>query len=451
MVKKLKMLEKKLIIPVVVTLVSLIAACGIQSVSNEAASIKTPIFISSSPTTLYLTTPTPTIPATVTAIALSSNTQDLKNIVFSSCIRKELTIPEYMQIPWNLLIVQNGFVNILNPEDGTMIEIPYFNEKTSDGHNKFTHNIYISPDGKWLAYTDASREKLFVEPVGTLSINGEEKRIILEYEHRIFLRKWIDIDTVLVMYPPLEEGAFYPTVFLDPFTMEEHIFLLDELPNHLIMKYGGAVILTHYINGEVVPDPTMKYLIYPEQREDSKSYNILWDIENEKPLAYLRFLDNSVQNPLWAQDSSDVLVKGPNPELRQTYREEWYLISDNGAVRQVTQFQDIFLDGYYSISRSSRSWDGQFVVFVLYYEEPEKITKYILLDLKANGIEGYCIPLSGSSSPLYEPVWSPDNKYLIISSNDDDGRIDNILVDVENRKAYSIAQDANVIGWIAKP
>ena len=32
-----------------------------------------------------------------------------------------------------------------------------------------------------------------------------------------------------------------------------------------------------------------------------------------------------------------------------------------------------------------------------------------------------------------------------------DGKVDNIVVDVEQQTIFSVAQDMEVIGWIAKP
>ncbi len=59
--------------------------------------------------------------------------------------------------------------------------------------------------------------------------------------------------------------SWFPTVFLNPFTGEEHVFSLEDMPNYLDNRFGGAVYATQYQNsGELVPDPTMKKLIYPE-------------------------------------------------------------------------------------------------------------------------------------------------------------------------------------------
>ncbi len=91
-----------------------------------------------------------------------------------------------------------------------------------------------------------------------------------------------------------------------------------------------------------------------------------------------------------------------------------------------------------------------FPVFEFYYKDPEWIHKYLVLDLKSSIVEGFCVPSLDQSSNR-GPKWSPDSKYFIISSNYMDGKVNNIVVDVEYQTIYSVAQDLEIVGWIAKP
>ena len=280
--------------------------------------------------------------------------------------------------------------------------------------------------------------------------NIDADRIVWDRRNWFYFTRWVDNNTLLAIDHESEINIFR-TLFLDPIIREEHVFLLEDMPNYMAHHWGGAVILTHYLDGEVIPDPTMRMIISPELADEPGVFatNTLWDVENRRPLAWLRHLVSDFNGPLWSQDGCNLLMIGPNPELRETTGKEWFFIKANGAVRQVTQFQDIFLDTYYSIYHPSRSWDGRFLVFN--YKEPVETDKHIVLDVKSNTIEGYCIPSPGRNSSFDGAVWSPDSKYIILSGEDDDGKMDNILVDVENKIAYLIAQDALVIGWIEKP
>lgn len=380
--------------------------------------------------------------------ALPPETQALKDIIFSPCIPVEESLPRDIHIPWNLLI--GGY--ILDLEDGIKERVPYFTEKTLEGYNKFSNDFFVSPDGKWLAYQDPSFSKLFVEPTETLLTNDDVDRIVWDKEYQFHVQRWVDNDTVLIIYPPREGGTFFPTVFLNPFTGEEYGFFLETMPNYLDYKYGGAAYVTHYLHsGELAPDPTMKKVVYPEKR-NGETYNTLWDIKNEEPLARLRYLPGYVNDPLWAQDGDDVLLLSYIQHQKEPRFEEWFLVTSNGVVKQITRFGDILQDYEYYLSNASRSWDGRFLVFQLRYNfrQPDEIIKYILLDLKANTLEGYCIILNSENSSFGSPVWSPDSRYFIIDT-DRNTKQDIVMVDVENKKAYQIARDWYIIGWIKKP
>ena len=118
----------------------------------------------------------------------------------------------------------------------------------------------------------------------------------------------------------------------------------------------------------------------------------MWDVENEELLARLKYWITN--DPLWSQDGSDVLLISPN----QDKGVDWFLMTANGVIRQVTQFGEIFQDQYYEFFTPSRSWDGRFLVFRLTYNEPDKTAKYIQLDLRTSPFEGNCIFSHGETT-----------------------------------------------------
>jgi hypothetical protein len=416
---------------------------GLLSACTDQAALK-PVQATDTATALPSTTLLPTFTPTVTSTPLSPDAQTLKDIVFSDCIPVEQSFPVDMVIPWNILVEQENNIYFLNPENGTRMEVPRFSENASDGSREYLFDSHVSPDGKWLAYPDITRKKVFFESVETLVTNRGTDRIIVEKEHKIFIQGWINNDTVLVLYPPSEEGGFFPTVTLNPFTGEEHVFLLEEMPDFLDFHFSNA---SNYMIGEVVPDPALKRLIYPSQGVDELGIaNTLWDIENEKPLANIKFLIGKSNDPLWSQDGSDVVLMGPN----QDDREEWFLITSNGIIRQITNFSDIFQDSPYYIYSPNRSGDGEYLFFQFIYNEPNKIAKYVLLNIKKNENEGFCINLNDNAR-LKWSIWTPDSKFLIIISQVINENEKNILIDVENEKAYTFAEDMRVFGWVTKP
>jgi hypothetical protein len=249
-----------------IILTAILAACTAQA---APAPTETPLALPPTPTTQPSATAQSTAVPTVTPTPLSPDAQALKDIVFSDCIPVEESLPEGMEIPWSLLARDGESVFILNPKDGTEVIVPHFSGVSRERDNTFLLASTISPDGKWLAYLDTSRKKIFVEPAETILTNKETDRIEWEREQRVYMPQWIDDDTLLVIQTPPEEDSFYPTIFFKPFTGEEYIFSLEAMPNYLDYKIGGIGFRTHYNHsGELVPDPIMKKVVYPEKLND---------------------------------------------------------------------------------------------------------------------------------------------------------------------------------------
>jgi len=361
-------------------------------------------------------------------------------------------LPEGFEVPWNLLM--GG--QIIDLEKGVTIETFLSHENIPEDTDLNPYYIHVSPDGKWVAYQDTSHKKLYVEPIPTLLTKNEAvDRIVIEKDVRFHLERWVDNETVFYIYRDSMDTYVFPTVFHNVFSGKEYEFLLQDLPDYMSHHWGGAVIATHYLDGEVIPDPTMRMIVYPEMSNDPDVFatNTLWDVKNKQPLARLENLLYDFIGPLWSHDGSDLLILGPNPERRRYIHEEWFLLNTNGNIRQLTYFQDIFLDDSYSISNASRSTDDRYLVFQLSEStsRDESVKKTIVLDLNTKYLDGFCIESPVQVNSFRGSEWSPDSKFFTLSNVDrfNEGKI--IIVDVENEVAYVVDQDTKVLGWIAKP
>jgi dipeptidyl aminopeptidase/acylaminoacyl peptidase len=231
---------------------------------------------------------------------------------------------------------------------------------------------------------------------------------------------------------------------LNPFTKEQEEFLLEGLPSYLDYQPGmnGSYLFAH---SNLMSDSTLKRLVYPAVIENQFT-TILWDVENKKELASLRlYLDQWFNDPLWSLDGENFLIMGFDDEEHV----EWFQINRNGGVQQVTYFGE-FLNNY-KIEKPSRSWDGRYLAFQLFYAAGgSENVKYIVLDLKAPSLEGFCIDVISNQGDG-APVWSPDNRYLAITDGDTGISSRVLLVDIVDQEVFQIGEDVDSIGWIPKP
>ena len=432
-----------------IVLTAILAACTAQAAPALTELTALPPTATAAAPTQPSATAHPTAVPTVTPAPLSPDAQALKDIVFSDCIPLAQSFPDDMELSWNLLVKQDFSVFVFDPLEDTSVKVPRFDEETSEGYYKFFTEIFISPDGKWVAYSNNENTKAFIEPAESLIDNTDKDRIIIEKNHWFDIRGWVDNDTLFVEYPAQEGNEFYPTVFLNPFTGAEYEFVLEEMPDYLHTLMTGLITSHYRYKGNLAPDPTRRKLVYPAIGDDYKIFNMLWDIGNNRALAQIDFMIGVKNDPLWSQDGADVLLLGPNQERGL----EWFLISANGVVKQITFFSDGFQEPNYWLTGASRSWDGQYLAFEILYliDEPEEDMKFIVLD-KTNILEGYCIPMTVLSWGLDSPRWSPDSKYLIVSDTDENSGYGEIfLIDNENKVRYKIGENMKVIGWIEKP
>ena len=220
---------------------------------------------------------------------------------------------------------------------------------------------------------------------------------------------------------------------------------MEQLPNYLDFKVGGITMATHFDNdGELSPDPTRKRLIYPTI-DDDYIYSTLWDIENRKVLAKLRYYPYLYNDPLWLLDGNDFLIIS---YTHDNYA-EWFQVTRDGGIRQVSQFSDFLKPGNYSFAIPSLSGDGHYLAFQVSFNNSNLPPRDLILDLWSGNIQAFCIDaVPWGSQPT--PIWSPDERYLVIS-NTTNHKGNLILVDVEQQRAYRIAEDVDAIGWIEKP
>lgn len=377
----------------------------------------------------------PDTPITVAA----AQYQYLKDIVASSCLPINEEPKKDENIPWILLGVRGIVLYAIDPNTGIKSDklLPDPDLTT------YADYLHVSPNGEWLAYNLISNDSItpiIVEPSQNILTNSSQERIVLDIDSSATVGGWPNNELIFLISGQSIE-KFGNTIILNPFTQEQNEFVFGGLPNYLDYQPGmnGSYLFAH---SNLMPDSTLKRLVYPAIIEN-RFTTILWDVENKKELASLRlYLDQWFNDPLWSLDGENFLIMGFDDEEHV----EWFQISRNGNIQQVTYLGKFLRD--YKIEKTSRSWDGRYLAFQLFYDSGENI-KYIILDLKAPSLEGFCInSISNQSSAL---VWSPDNRYLAITDGDTGVSSQVLLVDIVDQEVSQIGKDTDGIGWIPKP
>jgi len=427
---------------VTVLFVAFIVASCSQAAIVVPIETETAIPISTFTPILSTITPTPIITPTL-------ESQKLKDIVSSPCLAVSPEPPGGNQIPW-LLLVQRAAVYTINPNTGLKSDelIPAPNPNTP-----LVYDFSLSPDGKSLAYyefPDENDDSVVVEPSANLLTKSSQGRIVWQPEKPFLLQGWLNNETI-VLTIQRNPDKFVSTLIRNPFNEEEHEFFLEELPDYLSYQPGGLQGTMLFAHSNLMPDPTLKRVVYPAK--NNRLMAALWDMENKKVVTSLRILWDWVydNDPLWSLDGNDFLIMGLD---EKEYAEEWFQVTRDGVIKQLTHFGEFLKDA--NFGRPSRSPDGRYLAFKLYYNTKEagifKDSKYLVLDLKSQSLDGFCVDSGGKSNPDKPLAWSPDNKYLAITNGTIGERsAEVILVDLEKQKAFQIATDVEAIGWMVNP
>lgn len=377
-----------------------------------------------------------------TAPVSTAQYQNLKSVVSSSCLPTNEHPQKDEEIPWILLAVRGVVPYAIDPNTGTKSDQLLLGSESTQNILSADY-FHVSPNGEWLAYNLVINDSMLtiVEPSNNILTSGSQQRIVLDIKPSAAVGGWSNNELIfLISGHSLEK--FGTTLVLNPFTKEQEEFSFEGLPSYLDYQPGmnGSYLFAH---SNLMPDSTLKRLVYPAVIENQFT-TILWDVENKRILASLRlYLDQWFNDPLWSLDGENLLIMGIDEEENV----EWFQISRNGNIQQLTYFGEFLKD--YKIERPSRSWDGRYLAFQLFYDSGENV-KYIVLDLEAPTLEGLCIDVTQQSQGS-APVWSPDNRYLAITDGNTGDSSQILLVDIVDHEAFQIGKDVDGIGWIQKP
>ena len=422
----------------------------------STATLRVTVSPTESPIPVNITEPA-TSEAAPATIEIVSASQYLKDVLASPCIPLKDGPPAELHLPGMLLGLRDIIPYAVDPNSGAVTG-QLVSNPIRDG--LIQQDYTLSPNGKWLTYVASYGDvnELIVEPASNILTNSSKGRITWKPNQTFQLVGWLNNNEIaLTLLKDKEKFLFPPTLIRNPFTGEQHKFALENMPNFLnyYPDMNGAYLLS---TSTLMPDPTLTRMVYLTSLDDGIK-GALFDLQNKKILTNFSIERDPLGGnnaPLWSPNGSDFVIMGLTKDVNYT---EWFQITKDGDIRQLTNFGDTGLNHGYSYWNTSRSWDGRYLAFEMTYDKSKSDGKYLIMNLTSQTPQGFCIgPISmRESQNLLHPVWSPDGKYVVIADVSDAtdllantfGRW--ILVDVEKREAYQLSQDIHLyaIGWMA--
>lgn len=330
------------------------------------------------------------------------------------------------------------------------------------------HNVYYGLDlSSWNSIEfQKTLSYPFISPDGNLGVQSDfETSTIIVYDNKLDLLLqipdpddeyipvgWANNDHLLLDKSRMDTGGpWIPSalIVVDISTGEQQEYSPDypDFDGALVNDYSWGT------SSRLILDPTMKYLVYPAQRNGTRDI-ILWDISNQKEIIEFFGGDHSYP-PQWSSDGSKFIISGPpryvadgnlieNVDDRIPFvdYEELFLVDVQGDVQRLT-----FLATYDKAIIDNYKWspDGTHIAFNIFLGEYIYNHSYDLavLELNSGEVKSYCI--DGYFN------WSPDPNYLFVTSNREEDRDTVYLIDIRTGDAWVIAQAARVVGWMVAP
>lgn len=325
-----------------------------------------------------------------------------------------------------------------------------------------TRSETVSPDGHWLAFYGIDSQEVIVTDYGGIPIfkmsspNGE-------FEPSYWLNNQLLVLNHVFNAEPDYDFRYESAnglILLNPFTGVQQEWL-PEFQNQAI-HYGYDWVVKSYL----VFSPDLKYLVYPIDLDDlGQSAIILW--ERQKQLELARIYTQS--SPVWSPDGMGFVISAPiiygknalnenfesvvnfNDELPYIDGSDLFFVGINGEIKRLTYFS---VDGWPIEHGYTWSPGGQSIAFWLQYLPNFTNPKLMIVSLATQNVLDFCetkkLPTNQFSLPVYppDPVWSPDENYLVVTLLDEQFKEQVLLVDVKNGDSWELAKDINVRGWM---
>jgi hypothetical protein len=407
---------------------------------------------------------TPTEMALLTAISTPSSAP-AESIQYE-CLEISDNLP-MEKAPDGVLVFKNEDNTdalLWNMQMGTQVRFP-----RKEGERILSFSV--SPDAQYVVYHQASLDLIS----GQYSSSNDRTVMAKADGIPIWSQldswySWFDNERLIRLIHP---ASGYPYMeLLNPLSGERQE-LHPDYPNIERMFSNNPIDKWRGIKGLPIYDPTLTKVVYAEcdsvcDENIAKGVPdfpvVLLDVQTGTVLARLKTTNYYGGTPLWLPDGSQFVMSADILSMETVFSrdpyfhaDEFYVISRNGQVRQLTNFMNDYMDIeiYDSYMLSP---DGQQVAFWI-VAKPSNYSdaRLAVMNMMTGVVINYCLKgapfMDASSESLLEPIWSPDSTQLLIMDrdpqNEDRRRV--ILVNTVENFAGEIAENIEPVGWMIAP
>jgi hypothetical protein len=310
----------------------------------------------------------------------------------------------------------------------------------------------VSPDRKHIVYRHSTKSN------AKAVVATADGKTVWSKITDPFSWNWFDNERLIGLVA--HEDGTPSLLLLNPFTGQQQELGVD-YPNSRLFLNDPSDHWGFRSGGLPIYDSALTRVLYPEC--DSQCQNklirgeggwpiTLWDIETNQVIARIMTMDSFGDTPLWTPDGKQfIIATNIDPNKRNSYASEFFAMSREGQLRQLTHFMEYYeevdIPDSYSLSP-----DGKLVAFwIIAKPNQYEGARLAILDIENGEVINYCLQSDG----YMEPIWSPDGTQLLVVTQDSQTQSNNreVLIDLVRNYAAKLgdADYVKPVGWLVAP
>ncbi|MEP7135481.1 MAG: hypothetical protein ABI904_11170 [Chloroflexota bacterium] len=320
----------------------------------------------------------------------------------------------------------------------SLLDLKSDSSKEIDTANQSIDDADVSPSGQTLAYQWFNNTTSKWEIV-LLNSAGEQQKIAWSSSEQDFGLYGLSNDHQVII---VKDGIYF---IVNPYQgLQEKYDPLD------FPDFDTSSIRNFFVSFDL----TARRAIY-------KHFDIIiLDLNTKTIIA--RIKDTYDRSPIfdWQPSNGLIALVGSNTSIARPLGspipDEIFIVEQNGQVRQLTHLYESFSQNL-EINGLSWSPNGEQIAFWLNDGPSETL---MVADALTGRVVNYCISSDLFLFPigLPAPIWSPDgnkllveNRYAPDKNNPAQNKSNLLIVDLQSKIAFPIAENQNPAGWMIKP